>query len=415
MNPELGGVCQAVRILITGLTKLGIRNEVVCMDSPEATYVTKTSFPTHAIGPGTGPWSYNPQLTPWLKNNLSKFTTIIVHGLWQYHGYATRKAVKQFKKEQLLNGSRMIKGIKLFVMPHGMLDPYFQSAPSRKIKALRNRIYWKIIESYNINKADGLLFTCEEECRLARQPFKRYYPKKESIIGLGTESPPLYSPTMKDAFLKSCPQIQQQPYILFLSRIHEKKGVDLLIKAYANILQSSNKHGFVSISSSCQILQDFGVDENKNKKYPKLVIAGPGLETTYGQYVQNLASANPLLKSSIYFTGMLCGSVKWGALYGCEAFILPSHQENFGIAVVEALACSKPVLITNKVNIWREIGASGAGLVADDTIDDVQKQLLSWLCLSVDEKESMQKSAKHSFKDNFDVNTTATRLVKAIT
>ena len=61
---------------------------------------------------------------------------------------------------------------------------------------------------------------------------------------------------------------------------------------------------------------------------------------------------------------MLTGDLKWGALHAAEAFILPSHQENFGIAVVEALACGKPVLISDKVNIWREIEADGACLVA---------------------------------------------------
>ncbi len=59
---------------------------------------------------------------------------------------------------------------------------------------------------------------------------------------------------------------------------------------------------------------------------------------------------------------MLTGDLKWGAFRAAEAFVLPSHQENFGIAVVEALACGKPVLISDKVNIWREIVEDGAGL-----------------------------------------------------
>jgi hypothetical protein len=72
---------------------------------------------------------------------------------------------------------------------------------------------------------------------------------------------------------------------------------------------------------------------------------------------------------------MLSGAAKWGALYGCEAFVLPSHQENFGIAVVEALACGKPVLISDQVNIWREIVEDGAGLVEGDAEEGVEKLL----------------------------------------
>ena len=65
---------------------------------------------------------------------------------------------------------------------------------------------------------------------------------------------------------------------------------------------------------------------------------------------------------------MLTGDVKWGAFPAAEIFALPSHQENFGIPVVEALACALPVLITDKVNIWREIESDGAGLIGEDNV-----------------------------------------------
>ena len=77
--------------------------------------------------------------------------------------------------------------------------------------------------------------------------------------------------------------------------------------------------------------------------------------------------------------GMLSGAAKWGALYGCEAFVLPSHQENFGIAVVEALACGRPVLISDQVNIWREIVEDGAGIAEADTEEGVEKLLRRFL------------------------------------
>ena len=67
------------------------------------------------------------------------------------------------------------------------------------------------------------------------------------------------------------------------------------------------------------------------------------------------------------FPGMVGGKQKWAAFRGAKAFVLPSHQENFGIAVAEALACGCPVLISNKVNIWREIAEGKAGIVTDDT------------------------------------------------
>jgi glycosyltransferase involved in cell wall biosynthesis len=191
-----------------------------------------------------------------------------------------------------------------------MLDPYFQKAPERRLKAIRNQIYWKLIEQKLINRADGLLFTCEAELLLARETFTPYHPKRELNVGYGIQEPPAFTPAMRDAFLNKCPEIADKSYILFLSRVHEKKGADLLIKAYSSIRNSSSS---------------------------KLIIAGPGMETDYGKSLIQIVKEDHL-EHSVHFTGMLSGDAKWGAFYGCETFVLPSHQENFGIAVVEALA-----------------------------------------------------------------------------
>src|SRR5690606_26372536 len=196
-------------------------------------------------------------------------------------------------------------------------DPWFQRDKSRRLKAFRNEIYWRLTEKKTVNQADGLLFTCHQELLLARETFKGYKPKQELNVGYGIQAPPTYTEKSMP------PALADKPYWLFLSRIHPKKGVDLLIRAYDELCSQSS-----------------GV--------PDLVIAGPA-DSDYARQMIEIAEDNP----KIHFAGMLQGDAKWGALYGCEAFILPSHQENFGIAVVEALACSKPVLISDQVNIWR--------------------------------------------------------------
>jgi hypothetical protein len=126
--------------------------------------------------------------------------------------------------------------------------------------------------------------------------------------------------------------------------------------------------------------------------FPDLVIAGPGWDSGYGEEVRRLIdevnrsialtehrTLNTEHSACVHAVDMLSGAAKWGALYGCEAFVLPSHQENFGIAVVEALACGKPVLISDQVNIWREIVEDGAGLVEGDTEEGVEKLLRRFL------------------------------------
>ena len=113
----------------------------------------------------------------------------------------------------------------------------------------------------------------------------------------------------------------------------------------------------------------------------------------------------------VHALDMLEGDAKWGAFHACEAFLLPSHQENFGIAVVEALACGKPVLISDQVNIWREIEADGAALVAPDTLDGTQSLLRRWLALPDAARAAMGQAARRCFETRFEIGRAAERLL----
>ena len=111
---------------------------------------------------------------------------------------------------------------------------------------------------------------------------------------------------------------------------------------------------------------------------------------------------------------MLQGDMKWGAFYAAEVFCLPSHQENFGIVVAEALACGKPVLISNKVNIWREIEADGAGLVADDTLVGTGELLQRWLNMRTEDFAAMKSKTIPCFQTRFHVQRAAERFLEII-
>jgi glycosyltransferase involved in cell wall biosynthesis len=258
---------------------------------------------------------------------------------------------------------------------------------------LRNFVYWKLVENKLINAAHGMLFTCEEERRLAGEPFRPYHPKREFVVGLGADQPPAYTHDMGRAFREKVPALLSAPYILFLSRIHEKKGVDILLHAYATLKNQV---------------------KTKAENFPKLVIAGPGLDTAYGHDMRNLAYDRLGLRDAVYFPGMLTDNSKWGAFYGCEAFVLPSHQENFGIAVIEALACQKPVLISNQVNIWREIKSGGGGLVESDTLEGTRIMLNKWLALAPEEKVLLGKGALQCFKSSFAKGPASKRFLEAM-
>ncbi len=399
MDPKLGGVCQAVSTIIKGLeTHENIHNDVISFDDPNASFIKVNPDSIHALGSGKGPWFYNQNYLPWLLQNLTQFNVVILHGLWNYQGYGLIKAFRLLKTDRKKNASFCTK---FFVMPHGMLDPYFQKASGRKLKAVRNWVYWKIIEKKVINQADGLLFTCEAELQLARTTFTPYHPVKELVVGLGVEEPLEFTEPMLEAFQNKCLGLNKQPYLLFISRIHEKKGVDLLVDAYIKTTGTESDK------------QDDAVFIGRKLASTKLVVAGPGLETPYGQKIRGLAlSIQP--RSNIFFPDMLTGNAKWGAFYGCDAFVLPSHQENFGIAVVEALACGKPVLISNQVNIWTEIAASKAGIIADDNAAGTEKLLESWNKLSMEQKIEMGKNARKCYEKHFAVGPATRNLVEAI-
>ncbi|HWW42113.1 glycosyltransferase [Pedobacter sp.] len=365
LDPKAGGLSQAVRNMIRYASSPDLQHEVVCLDPADASYLFEDNFKIHALGKGTTAWNYHGELRSWLDRNLKRYSSILVHGLWQYQSFAVYKS---WKKVQTVS-------VRLFVMPHGMLDPYFQRAKGRRLKAMRNLLFWKFTEKQLVNSADGVLFTCETEKQLARENFQPYLPKKEHVIGLGVQQPPVFTMDMGMHFFKICPELAGIPYLLFLSRIHPKKGLDLLIRAYQSLCSSG-------------------------QNLPLLLIAGPGLDTPYGREMQQLAEKT----STIYFSGMLEGLAKWGAFYNCEAFVLPSHQENFGIAVVEALACGKPVLISNQVNIYQEIEMEGAGLIGTDHLEGLIKQLEQWLETEPQKREMMGSNAGRCYVKHYSEN-----------
>lgn len=402
MDPATGGPCQGIRYTIPAMSTLGFSNEVVCLDDPEADFLGRDPFPIHALGRGFSSLGYHPALLSWLVANLERFDAVIVHGIWQWTNIAVWLAVKNLLKRNRTSPP-------YFIMPHGMLDPWFQKTPGRRLKAARNSLYWHLLQKRVIRNASALLFTSAEELALARKTFMDYRPKREINVGYGVPQPPILEESMREAFLVRCPDLpSDQPYLLFLGRIHPKKGVDFLIRAYAEV---------------------FGV---QSQSVPALVIAGP-IDSDYAREMITLAdslmpgsvfspnsspdapitdSPLPMNRPAIHFTGMLSGDEKWGALYGCEAFVLPSHQENFGVAVVEALACDRPALITNQVNIWREIEQEEAGLVGDDSLDGICRLLVNWRLLRNSTPSHFDPIGCH--QRNFSLKKHADRLSDAI-
>jgi hypothetical protein len=125
MHPKAGGPCQGIRNSIPHLEQLGVQNEVVCLDNPDEEYGIMDHFKIHKLGKGITSYQYHSPLFEWLRTNLHNYDRVIVHGIWQFPNYAVYRAIKELKKIKK-------KVPKVIIMPHGMMDPYFQKSPERK-------------------------------------------------------------------------------------------------------------------------------------------------------------------------------------------------------------------------------------------------------------------------------------------
>lgn len=354
----------------------GHQIEVACLDDPNAEWVQRCPLPCHALGPGrVGKYRYSSRLVPWLRANRQRYDAVIVNGIWQYHAFAVWRALQGTDTPYL-------------VYTHGMLDPWFKR--QYPLKHLKKWAFWPWAEYRVLRDAAAVLFTSEDERRLARKSFWLYR-CRELVVNYGTGGPPQGEvEQQRAAFLSQFPQLANTRNLLFLGRLHEKKGVDLLLRGLADLR-----------SSSPELIE--GV---------RLVMAGPANDD-YGKQMQGLATQLGLDDITVW-TGMVSGPGKWGAFRCADAFVLPSHQENFGISVAEALACDVPVLISRQVNIWREIVESGAGLVDEDTRDGTRSLLQQWLIKPQAERDTMRIKARECFLTRFHIDRAAESLIKAI-
>ena len=386
MDPASGGAPAAIRQLIPLMREIGVDAEVVCFDADTDGSVTHECFPMHRLGPGRGPWRYHPKFRAWLGRALPRFDACIIHGLWLYNGYASTK------ESHGLRNLKNPRTPRVFIMPHGMLDPWFQRAAHRRLKALRNRIWWAMVERATIRRADGLLFTTQEERRLASVGFRDLPSSREWVVGLGTDGPPEWQPSMRDAFREACPGVGEKPFLLYMGRIDPKKGIDILMDAWGDLLRAS---------------QD-------REGMPWLVIAGPGWETPYGRDLLAKRSGDPLLAAGVLTAGMLAGDAKWGALIACEAFVLISHQENFGVTVAEALSCGRPVLVSRGVNIHATVTDTRSGLTCLPERVDACRMLSDWMAMDGGARARMSVAATEAWHSHFTLRDTARRMVEAI-
>ena len=377
MDPAWGGPVEGVKNIALQGTAAGHSLEITCLDPPEALWLKDLKINVNAIGPAQcGTFGYSRRLDWWLRNNISRFDVVVVNGIWMYFSSAVRRAAKR-------------ANVPYFVFTHGALDPWFKQ--NYPVKQVKKQVYWSLFEHKVLRDAAAVLFTTAEERVVSDGAFWPYRCNAK-VVGYGIGDPFISQGRMQNRsearqqLNLALPQLGDRKFLLFLARVHEKKGVDLLLQAIA---RNGVKY------------QDHAV-----------VIAGPGKQA----YISDLKvmAGRFGLEKQVIWAGPLYGDLKWAAIAEAEAYVLPSHQENFGISVAEALACGIPVLITNKVNIWREIAAERGGLVDNDDVSGISRLLERWISLDTEQRSSMRNNARECFLNHFEITRTSANLFETI-
>lgn len=339
LEESLGGVPLAVYNMAENWALAGHSVTVLTLDEKE--FERPTTFEWIRLGKGYTSYQLSFRLISWLFRRVHLFDHVIVNGLWQFPTFA-------------VGATLGILRIDYHVFVHGMLDPWFRKEyPLKHIKKL---VYWMLAEGWVLRNARSVLFTAEDEERLSRQSFPNS-DFRGNVVTLGVDAP-----------IGESVELRATGRVLFLARLDKKKGLDDFIDA---ALDSSARFPTAKL---------------------EFIIAGPGLELEYALRLKQRVDASEF-RGRFRWLGMVRGTQKWALFRSADVYMLPSHQENFGLSIVEALACGVPVLITKRVNIWREIVGAGAGFASEDTVDGAKELLATWLSLTSNDRDEMRLCA----------------------
>jgi len=324
--PARGGPSVVIRTLAGAQAEQGMEVHVATTDD---------DGPNHRTAPPTVPfvqdqvtfWIFPRQssfylfslpLTRWLRTHARDYDVIHIHALFSYAAIPAARSAKR-------------AGVPYIVRPLGTLNRWGMRHRRRWLK----RLSYSVIESRILAGAAAIHYTCEQEAAEARE-------LGAPETGVVVPNPVDLDPATP-AHDPSAP-----PALLFLSRLDAKKGLDLLLPAFARVL----------------------------KQHPRatLTIAGSGP----AEFVEGLKrqSCELAIESAVVWAGFLQGAEKRHALAQAQVFVLPSYSENFGVAVVEAMGAGLPVVVSDQVGLHQEVSSAGAGLVAECTVDSLEAALL---------------------------------------
>jgi glycosyltransferase involved in cell wall biosynthesis len=337
LDPENGGPTFALVGLAAAQQRAGLDVSVM------ATWQIKSGFPlaerlraagvkVELIGQAHGKLSRHPDLAAAVDRAVASADVVHAHALWEEIQHQASRAAQR-------------RGVPYVVTPHGMLAPWSLSQGGL-VHRLGKSAYlaWRLRK--NLDRATAIHFTTPAERDLVA-PLRL---RTQSLIEpVGIDFSEFETLPERGLFRAKYSQLAGRPMVLFLSRLSPQKGLDVLIPAFAR-------------------LEDDAI----------LVLAGPDYDN-YHLSVRDWIAQHKLA-DRVIVTGMLHGRERIEAFRDADLFVLPSHHENFGIVVAEAMAAGTPVVISREVNIWHEVVEAGAGAaVPGGAVDELASELTRWL------------------------------------
>ena len=322
-------------------------------------------------------FKYSRPLKTWLDENVRSFDVVHIHAIFNHSSIAAARACRK-------------NLVPYVVRPLGTLDPW-----SLKQKSIRKSLFWNLAAKRMMADAATIHYTAQTEFDRVKDSLGLTY---GSVVPLGITSsdsvqgPQASSPARDQSGLRLAAQragtpavpALSGPYILFLSRLHPKKGLDVLIKAFVAV--------------------------HKDQEFSewRLVIAGDG-DAAYVNSLKQLVSSNSA-DGIVSFIGWVTGDDKRDVLRKASLLVLPSSQENFGLCVLEALAEGVPVVVSSDVNLANDIADARAGWISATDVVSLQKTISQ---VMADEEQRLSRGlAGKVFSKNFSWENIAEELEK---
>jgi glycosyltransferase involved in cell wall biosynthesis len=345
IRPENGGpsysVIESSRILV----QQGHDVTIATLDPPGTPVPDNEKINFVFLGPGRTRWRFSSKYFIWLRRHLGSFDAAVVHGVWQFASFGFHLARKRSRR------------LAYVVMPHGSLDVWDRD--KRPANFAMKRIYWLLFERALYRNALSCFFTASAEKDNSIGSFDMSGVRHRVVpYGVVGAESPRFQAREEDAFS-----------LLFLGRLHPKKGIELLLRVFSDVY--------------------------RDVPNAILNVAGIG-EIGYVMALRELA-ANLGVENKVRWHGHVSGEAKTDLIREAGIFVLPSHQENFGLAVAEALSYGTPVAVSTEVNVSHYVSAHGAGFVFPRTSDGLRDALLLWR--SHGEKEVMRRQARRCYEE----------------